>query len=441
MLVQNQLVSLAAKLTAQPAPCYRARPHRHEQFAYGEMQLSRTLLERLHLQRTVPLTIALAALSWSRSVQAGPVEQLVDVAFGPGAEPVIVARYDNGGGGLIFGASRSWKLQCGSAFSSGGESNHGPMLVLSNGSVLVPIARGVAVGALDGCGYQPEVPLPGAAVIDMVPDPAEPDAVIAVCSISNPQGSTSSLVRRSPSGQWSSMGKSADSALATGMRAVLRNGHLRLYETALVPMQDDDAGPRYFVYKLRISDDGGQTFQERPLATDAPPRIVGVDPRDPERIAILLERSPGPQRIVVTEDQGKTLKPYLELEQLGGMAFAPDGRVWIGARSDREGGGAGIWAASSLAATPERLPMAEYAVQCLGYHAPSDSLYACQHFWLGAVDLPTGAFTTQLSLARVDAFATCDDSAARCEAQLCSAYCGPGHFAVAPVCSAYDTAS
>lgn len=65
-------------------------------------------------------------------------------------------------------------------------------------------------------------------------------------------------------------------------------------------------------------------------------------------------------------------------------------------------------------------------------------MYACQHFWLGEVDKSSGAYTTQLSFSKVEDFVRCEGAAEVCKTQLCKDYCGPGHFAAAPVCAAYD---
>jgi hypothetical protein len=99
-----------------------------------------------------------------------------------------------------------------------------------------------------------------------------------------------------------------------------------------------------------------------------------------------------------------------------------------------------LWAAPDLDTAPVRLAMADYTVQCLSYHAPSNTLYACKNFWLGEVEPASGAFASVMSFAAVSDLVNCDGSstAQLCEAQLCSAYCGPGHFAVAPACAAYD---
>jgi MYXO-CTERM domain-containing protein len=79
-------------------------------------------------------------------------------------------------------------------------------------------------------------------------------------------------------------------------------------------------------------------------------------------------------------------------------------------------------------------------VQCLGWAEDTKTLYACQRFWFGSVNQMSGEFTTTLRFTEVPKFVTCpgEDPAMQCKTQLCLDYCGPAHFAVAPVCSAYD---
>jgi hypothetical protein len=232
----------------------------------------------------------------------------------------------------------------------------------------------------------------------------------------------------------------ADAALATSMRAASVDGHLRLYETAVLTTLDEDAGTRYYTYQVRYSDDGANTFQAFAVSTDGSPRIVGVDPSNPDRIALLIDQSSAADSILVSHERGAKLTPYLQVGEFGALAFAPDGRVWIGGRTSASDSLQGLWAAPDLDTAPVRLAMADYTVQCLSYHAPSGKLYACKNFWLGEVEPASGAFASVMSFAAVSDLVNCDGSstAQLCEAQLCSAYCGPGHFAVAPACAAYD---
>lgn len=405
------------------------------------------IVPRLALALRLAAATCLVWVCLAGPAHAGPVEQLTEVAFGVSGSGSVVARYDNGGGGLIFGdpEKRSWQLQCGSALLAPGETLRGPMLALADGSLLLGSAQGIIALAPDRCGAAPELPTTkGAAVYDLAPDPRDPNAAFALLSVPGSSPTRSTLWHRASDGSWTKLGNDLDAALATSVRATLRDGKLRLYEAAVVSMQDEDAGPRYFVNMVRYSDDGAATFRERTVSADSAPQLIGVDPSNPDRVVLLIDRAGKKDSLLVSDDAGVSFKPYLELAAYGGIAFAPDGRVWIGGsdlmgQSDERD--RGLWAASSLASAPEKLASASYGVQCLGYHARTDKLYACQHFWLGEVDTRSGAFTTVLNFTSVSALASCAGAAARCEQQLCRDYCGPAHFAVAPACGAYDTPS
>jgi MYXO-CTERM domain-containing protein len=215
----------------------------------------------------------------------------------------------------------------------------------------------------------------------------------------------------------------------------------------------DDAGSAPSIYVTRVSDDDGATWTEY-VYGPAPGtfHMQGVDPTNPDRILasinivedLGLPRDQMNDSVIVSSDGGKTWTPYLTLTEIGGVAFAPDGRVFIG---DLGGIGGepmpprGLWMAPNLDTAPTKLPNSDYPVQCLGYQAATDTLYACQHFWFGTVDTMDGTFTTKMNLADVPSMVACDgvDMAATCMTQLCGAYCGIGHFAQAPVCTAYDT--
>jgi len=410
-------------------------------------RLPRTVVVRM--MRTALVCFASLCTFFCSAVRAGPIEQLVDVAFAPGtgSSPAIVARYENGGGGLLYGpgvaasaeADRRWQLQCGNAHLLPDAASRGSLVILANGTLLVASSRGVVAGALDGCASKLESPADRGEVFDLVADPTDPNAAIALVITQGMPTSSTSLWRRSAEGAWSALG-TQDAVVATSVRAAAYNGRLRLYEAAVVAVLDEDAGTHYYTYELRYSDDGAMSFRKFALRTAGTPRVVGVDPANPDRIAVLIDEASGADSILVSHDRGATLTPYLKLGELGGLAFAPDGRVWIGGKASLSDSEQGVWAAADLASAPVRLPMADYAVRCLGYHAPSEKLYACQTVGLGVVDLGSGAFASVVALAAVSDLVRCDgaNTAELCEPQLCSAYCGPGHFAAAPACAAYD---
>src|SRR5262249_32824479 len=135
--------------------------------------------------------------------------------------------------------------------------------------------------------------------------------------------------------------------------------------------------------------------------------VQGVDPTNPDRIVVSIER-PGDSgtpaqtadSVLVSNDQGKTFEPYLTITEIGGVAFAPDGRIWIG-----DAGNAldptqpvGLYFAQSLDKPATELSKANYPVQCLDYQSGTGTLYACQRFTFGMVDTKDGAFTTSLDV-------------------------------------------
>jgi hypothetical protein len=214
-----------------------------------------------------------------------------------------------------------------------------------------------------------------------------------------------------------------------------------------------DGGPDQSNYVIRMSDDDGATWTEHVYgAARGTLHVQGVDPTNPDRILVSIERPPDSgtaaqtaDSVLVSSDQGKTFKPYLTLTEVGGVAFAPDGRIWIGDAGNPLDPTApvGLYFAPSLDKPASELSKADYPVQCLTYQAATETLYACQRFTFGAVDAKDGSFTTSLDVRSVASFVDCSgvDMAAVCKTQLCNAYCGFGHFAQAPVCCAYDTFS
>jgi hypothetical protein len=129
------------------------------------------------------------------------------------------------------------------------------------------------------------------------------------------------------------------------------------------------------------------------------------------------------------------------LSNLGGIAVAPDGRIWIGDFGNVSSVTVprGLWFAPNLDTAPTKIT-GDYQVECLAYQPATDTLYACQRWAMGSVDQKTGAFSPLFSLATAKDFVTCGgtNAAAVCKIQLCNAYCGPLHFAQAPLCAAYD---
>jgi MYXO-CTERM domain-containing protein len=391
--------------------------------------------------------VGLAALCASSRAQAGPVEQMVEVASPPGKSDSMLVRYINGGGGVFLSTDmgKTWSLQCNGAFLAAGGRVQGPIAMLGDKTMLMLTSSGVFHADANGCGFTAEAPDLTKNVVDFALHPTDPMKVFA--AVSNATG-MSGLVQRSADGQWTDFGvKDALSPLS--LRVVMREGAMRIYEVAVKATMASsmDGGASLPEYVMRVSDDEAKTWQEYPLPADGNgrPRLRGVDPTNPERLLIVIDRSSATDTLLLSKDGGKTTTKYQELEEFGGLTFAPDGRVWIGDLGLTSGTPMtrGLYAAANLDAVPARLPMAMYPVQCLGWAPDTNTLYACQRFWFGNVNLMTGEFSTMLRFTTAPKFVSCpgEDPAMECKAQLCLDYCGPAHFAAAPVCSAYDEPS
>jgi MYXO-CTERM domain-containing protein len=394
--------------------------------------------------RACALVAGLLALFGASRAYAGPVEQLVEVATTPGKSDSMLVRYINGGGGLFLStdSGKSWSLQCNSAFLGTGGRVQGPIAVLPDKTILALTSMGVAHADANGCGFKIEMPELTKNIVDFVLHPMDPTKVIA--AVSDPMG-MSGLVQRGADGQWTAYG-AKDALSPVGLRVGMKGSALKIYEVAVKSrMMNADAGTTMTEYVLRVSDDEAKTWQEYPLPADpmmGRPRIRAVDPSNADRFVLLIDRQMTRDDVLVSKDGGKTTTKYMDVDELGGVAFAPDGRVWIGDLGTTSGSSQsrGLYAAASLEAMPTRLPMATYPVQCLGWAEDTKTLYACQRFWFGSVNQMSGELTTTLRFTDVPKFVACpgEDPAMECKAQLCLDYCGPAHFAVAPVCSAYD---
>lgn len=348
-------------------------------------------------------------------------------------------RYENGGDGLLYSddGGASFRLLCGSAIAPG---------FRRGGAIHVASDRHVLMGAFDGlweddgrgCAWTRVAALEGLWVNDIVAHPTNPDVTFAITSSG---GKKNGVLRRDKSGKWTDLGSKAE--ILIGRLHVVQHGSgLRFYESAVLgeTMAEDGGAPKPR-YAIRISDDDAQTWQEHPIQiNDGTLRLEAVDPTDSERLVVSINRDGADDSILVSDDAGETFRDYLELAELGGVASAGDGRFWFGEAGNGRDMRKGVFATQSLAKPATLLPKADYSVSCLRHRAEDDEVYACKLLEVGTI-AADGSFATVIALKEVPALVTCEgvDMSAACEAQLCAEYCGPGHFASAPMCAAYET--
>ena len=377
------------------------------------------------------------ALLVAGAAHAGPVEQLLQFAQHPTDPNVMMLRYQNGGDGFFRSddGGETWRLLCNDAIDpamrSGGRARFG---ITSDGTILMGVTSGLYVGEGGGCRWTKVVEFDGIWVSDIVIDPTDPQVAFAATSL-NAAGITNGIWRRDPNGAWSEIG-TREELLVFRLRAVATPNGVRFYEDVL-----RGTGMPMLLPVFRVSDDEGQSWDEFPVDStyESRLRLEAVDPSAPDRIVASVIRDGEADSVLVSVDRGETFTEYMTVTEFGGIAFAPDGRVWIGDQGNSGSPGApvGVWYAPSLDASPEQL--SDVGVWCLA-HGGGDILYGCERWSFGAIDTTSGALTKSFTMLDVEDFVTCDgvDMAAVCKAQLCADYCGPGHFAQAPLCCAYD---
>lgn len=397
----------------------------------------------------VAVTIGLGA----GEAHAGPVEQLTQLTFQPDKPDVAVLRYINGGDGFFYthDGGKTYALQCTSAIDPA-LVRSGVVTVTADGHTLMGVFDGMYEDDGKGCtwsrveDFSPVMAPDGGIaergkwVSDFAIDPTDTSITYAVTSNGNP-GSMNGIYQRDKSGKWTALG-TQDEILIGRLHAIDVSGKLRFYESAARGMKmEGDAGMPVPNYVIRVSDDEGMTWTEHVFdgAGNSTFRLQAVDPTNPARLVVSVDRNDTDDSVLVSDDEGATFTEYLKITQIGGVAFRPDGRIWIGDNGDSTMPmkPSGLWTAASLDESPKQI--ADYVVQCLTYEPKSEQLYVCQHWWVGTADPEKGTFNELFRLTNAKDFLSCDghDLPMECKMQLCGAYCGAGHFAQAPLCAVY----
>jgi hypothetical protein len=396
--------------------------------------------------RGIRFVAALAlVLQIGEGARAHDLERLAQVALHPTDPDVMVLRFVQGGDGLFYTDDRgaSWRLLCKSAIYPESALIH-DAIITGDGHLLLATFTGVYEDDGHGCDWTKVAALDGRWVLDFEQHPTDPGVVFAAAS--DATRSAYGLLRRDASGTWSDLGSDPDRVVQRVFAAQTSTG-LRLYTSALVDTLTVDNIDMQN-YAIRISDDEGASWREHPFGpTDGGFRIEGVDPTNPDRLIAIVHRPERPgetleqaaDEVMVSSDQGETFTHYLVLSQSSNVAFAPDGRVWIGDLGSTRHPKAteGLWLAPDLGTRPDQI--AEFPVTCLAHQPDGDTLFTCQRWWFGTVD-GEAAFSASMRFQDVEEIVECPDTdhTASCQEQLCRSYCHVEHFAQATACGVYD---
>ncbi len=289
----------------------------------------------------------------------------------------IVDSHDNG---------ESWRWVCESAVGYGGFED--PMMgITKDGTILAGIFEGLAISRDSGCQWDfAGGPLDKRFAIDLAVEPMNPENV--VLAVSNSVGGSKFLTQVWQSSDnaktFSQAGVDLPDNFLGITLEVAPSDPTRLYVSGRYGGTDDFAGA------VQRSKDRGKTWDKMliPGSDDQnPPYIGGVDPHDPDRIYVRLDRAVD-DKLMVSKDGGQNWEsPITITGNMLGFALSPDGATVAVA-----GDTAGIWTAP--ADTLSFTKVSSVAARCLTW--TSEGLYACANVFVDGftVGLSTNAGKT-----------------------------------------------
>jgi|GEM_PF-5650209 len=425
------------------------------------------------LALVLPLVAALPAHVAHAS---GPVEVLMGIYFDPEDAQRLIVRYDNSGSktGLIYSddAGATFNLVCTSAIAEAAlratpdassdlksETRSSLLrarmaLVTGGGRTLVGTTSGLFEDDGTGCGYRAVSELGDLWIAGLASTADEPRVgyVLTNGGSDDPQ---EGLWKRDADGTYTKLSDrlappDGQSWTNSGLLAAkLSAGGTRFYTVQL--RFDLTAGGATF--SLLSSDDDGAHWSEHDL-DDVPDQasfyLLGVDPTNEDRVLGMYQRSKdggdyasNKDTVLVSEDGGQTFAPYFDGTTISGAQFMADGTLWISDSGSESGDLSmpmGLYkSAPGLASQPEHV-ITDQSITCVGAQSGGSDLYLCHRTDFGRYDPSSKTFTQLTSMTSVQSIKSCagQDVAADCHDQLCMAgWCGPVHFASAPMCTAY----
>lgn len=233
----------------------------------------------------------------------------------------------------------SWRWVCAAAFGADPVLEDPDLVLGDDGAMVLATFDGIQRSSPDFCGFTPaEGEVQDVYVVDLAADPVVPARLWGLVS----SGVRADRLVRSDDGgrRWVPVGAPIEGVL-TERLALAPSEPSRVYVSAAHP---DPRAPRAFLLR---SDDGGERFEavEIPVVSgERQPHVLGVDPQNPDRLFVRMARGevdPRPERLLLSEDGGRTFVNVMELPNMKGFALSEDGRtVWVSSALNR-----GLWMA------------------------------------------------------------------------------------------------
>ena len=410
-------------------------------------------------------SILLSVLGTVSVVQAsGPTERLVQLLANPTNPNALVVRYGVATHGFLYSndGGKSFRAMCSEAVAptlQGSErldkisqrtvASTAATAIDANGRVMFSQYGSLYTDDGTGCTWTRVPDFDGRWAFGLQADPQDPNVVYAAVSdaadeVDQSSSTSVDLMRRDASGVWSVVGPitsipPGNLAYDGNLIASAFEGKTYLYLTMNI---GGLGGYRQHDY---VSEDSGKTWQDflLPLELDSL-NLLAVDPQNPARVLAALSRDAQPDALLISDDKGKTFKPYADnLRAISGVSFDPDGRMYVadaGDASSAETVG-GLFVASKLGEPLTHIGGTEY-IDCVQRHGQTGKLYVCSADRFGTADPSTGAFSELIRLESVSQMLSCPgrNLVEECKSQLNEgpSWCCAGHFPFTPICGAYD---
>jgi photosystem II stability/assembly factor-like uncharacterized protein len=228
------------------------------------------------------------------------------------------------------GATWGWICEQGVGF----DSEEDPMVVFVGDTLGVGLFKGLAQSSDGGCNWAfVGGELEGRYAIDLSVDKADPQRGVVVVSNGVGPGVFDTRVFETTDGaaSWHPFGEALPDDVLGLTLDLAPSQPTRLYVSGRLK------GPGYEGV-LERSDDGGATWQRFfvPGSDDkALPYLGAIDPSDPDRVYVRLDREPDDQ-VLVSDDGGATFSLFFQGSgSLLGFALSPDGgAVFVGGPDD-----------------------------------------------------------------------------------------------------------
>lgn len=265
----------------------------------------------------------LSVLSVTSAAFAHPPPQVLRIARKDAHEIALLTNR-----GIIFGdpQQKQWRLMCNEALHI--NTYEVPDLAyVPDGSLYVATSVGLQQTSDEGCTWQGVEPFAKTSVPAMAQDPDDPATLYI-----GTYGMGMSAVRKTQDAgkTWTELMPAADNDFIQEL-LIAPSKHDRIYASGEQLSSDGN-----FMHYVAFSDDGGKTWERNEfklLDGEIDVTLLAVSPTQPDVLlahAVFGDSTMGPDRVLVSNDAGKTWQSPISATQVFDGAFRADGSTaWV----------------------------------------------------------------------------------------------------------------